>query len=342
MTMSLTMFESTIPVLWRGLGVLLSYLDHIEEAHAAGKVDAGDVLAARLAPDMFTLGRQIQIACDNAKGGPARLTDRTSPSFPDNEKTLADFRERVTKTRRYLQSFRTAHFNGSEDRAIDQSFRHANYSMPGVDFLRTVLLPNFYFHIAMVHGILRYKGFKIGKADYFGKFQNGNLALDPTPWVAMRFLTVGEAAAWRQEHGTPGPFRFPFTTKATTFNRRELIDGLMEDLGGFAGGLVRVTDWIWDDDYDRDPTQAYRDRYGEERPLLEVPGFLFGAEEAGAAAELLSMILERRWSAQFYLRSGLAALQIEEGNSFVLSSSNEDTERRVNFRLIESGVGGSE
>ncbi|NID14679.1 DUF1993 domain-containing protein [Luteibacter yeojuensis] len=337
--MSLTMFESTIPVLWRGLGVLLSYIDRIEEAHAAGKADAEDILGARLAPDMFTLGRQIQIACDNAKGGPARLTGREAPSFPDSKKTPADFRHRIMKTRAYLRSFRPAHFNGSEDRAIDQSYRRADYSMPGVDFLRTVLMPNFYFHIAMVHAILRHRGFPIGKEDYFGKFQCGDMSLEPSPWTTMRFLTAGETATWLERHGTAGAYRFPFTTKGVVLNPRDLVDGLMEDLGGFDGGLLRVVDWIWDDEYEGDPTQSYRDRYDEDRPLLEVPGFLFGPEDAGAAKELMTMILERRWSARFYLRSGAAALQIDEGDRFILFGKDEEAERRVNFRLIECGFG---
>jgi len=341
--MSLTMFESTIPVFWRGLGVLLSYIDRIEEAQAAGKADAGEILRARLAPDMFTLGRQIQIACDNAKGGSAWLAGRDdAPSFPDNEKTPAEFRARIMNTRAYLQSFRPVHFKGSEDRAIDQSFRHADYSMPGVDYLRTVLLPNFYFHVAMVHGILRYKGFKIGKADYFGKFQCGDLSLEPSPWAAMRFLTVGEAAAWQEQHGAVGPNRFPFTTKGIDVAPRDLVEGLIEDFGGFEGGLLRIVDWIWDDEYDRDPTQSYRDQYGEERPLLEVPGFLFGPEEAGAAKDLLTLVIERRWSARFQLVSGTAALQIDDGDSFVLFSKDEDTEKKVNYRLIECGFGRSD
>ncbi|HEY4294671.1 DUF1993 domain-containing protein [Luteibacter sp.] len=336
------MFESSIPVLWRGLGVLLSYIDRIEEAQAEGRVDAGDILAAKLAPDMLNLGQQIQIACDNAKGGAARLTGRMAPAFSDDEKTLADFRGRVSKTRAYLQTFSATHFNGSEDRAIDQSFRHANYSMPGVDFLRTVLLPNFYFHIAMVHGILRHEHFQIGKADYFGKFQVGNPASELAPLAGVRFLTVGEAGVWAEQYGTPGPFRLSFTTKAAVVTSREFADGLMEDLGGLDGGLLRFTDWIWDEEYDRDPTQAYRDQYGEERPLLEAPGVLFGPEGARVAAELLSLILERGWSARFYLRSGAAALHIEEGSRFILFSKEEDTERRVQFRLIESGLGSSE
>lgn len=307
MTMSLTMFESTIPPLWRGLCVLLHYIDRIEEAQAAGRVDGLEVLAARLAPDMLNLGQQIQIACDNAKGGPARLTGRESPSFPDEEKTLADFRNRVMRTRSYIRIFRVTDFEGSEDRAIDQSFRRANYAMPGVDFLRTVLLPNFYFHVAMVHGILRHKGFRIGKADYYGKFVGNDLALEPPPSDAVRFLTAGESATWLARTGMPGRSGFPFVTKADVVAPRDFIDGLMEDLGDFDGGLLRVTDWIWDDEYDRDPTQAYRDRFGEERPLLEVPGFLFGTDGAATAAELLTIILERRWSARFHLRSGAAA-----------------------------------
>jgi hypothetical protein len=337
--MSLTMFESTVPVLWRGLCVLLSYVDRIGEAHAAGKADAREVLSARLAPDMFNLGKQIQIACDNAKGGPARLTGRAAPVFADDEETLEDFRNRILKTRAYLQTFRASHFEGSEDLAIDQSFRHADYAMPGVDFLRAVLLPNFYFHIAMVHGILRHLGFQVGKADYFGKFQPNDVTEAFSPWVPVRFLTAGESGAWQELNAAPQPHRFQFETRAATGTSRELVDGLMEDMGSFDGGLLRLTDWIWDDEYESDPTQPYREQYGEDRPLLEVPGFLFGPEGKGIAAELLSLVIDRRWSARFQLRAGAATLEIHGGDRFVVCGRDEETTRRVEFRLIETGVG---
>lgn len=40
----------------------------------------------------------------------------------------------------------------------------------GDDYLLSFALPNFYFHVSMVHAILRNNGVTIGKLDYLGPY----------------------------------------------------------------------------------------------------------------------------------------------------------------------------
>src|SRR3546814_10153287 len=138
------------------------------ELGESGAVTEDGLLRARLAADMLPLGRQIQIACDNAKNGPARLAGHNAPRFGDDEKRLAQYRDRVENTIAYIRSFTPRDFDGSEVRMIDQAFRGANYAMPGGDYVRDILLPNFHFHIAIAHALLRHDGLSIGKRDYLG------------------------------------------------------------------------------------------------------------------------------------------------------------------------------
>ena len=106
--MSKDLFGYTIPSLLRGLGVLSVYLDRVRLAVEAGSHTEEELLQARLAEDMLPFARQVQIACDNAKNGPARLTGHNAPWFKDEERSLAQYRERIEKTIDYLRTFTPA------------------------------------------------------------------------------------------------------------------------------------------------------------------------------------------------------------------------------------------
>src|SRR6267143_63066 len=74
-------------------------------AHATQrKFDPGVLLAARLAPDMLPLTRQVQIACDLAKNSVARLAAQEPPRFEDNETSFEQLRARIARTLDYLKS----------------------------------------------------------------------------------------------------------------------------------------------------------------------------------------------------------------------------------------------
>lgn len=345
--MSKDLFSYTIPSLLRGLGVLAAYLEKIRQAVNEGAFTEDELLNARLAPDMLPLGRQIQIACDNAKNGPARLTDHHAPWFRDEEKSLAEYRDRVQNTIGYIRTITPRDFDRSEVRVIDQAFRGANYVMPGGDYVRDILLPNFYFHITVAHAILRHKGITLGKLDYLGDLPTiasylSEQAGRPRP---VEFLTHGESIQWISRHGLPedpidsGPdfscFQMAPIPPADVL---ALVGALMEEPGAFSGGLLLMTDWIWDDDYDADPTSGYRDAMNESRSLGEVPGFLFSAENLREAAELMALVIERSWTARYYSSTGSTVLQLCEGYKVDVHTKDPGVEQLVRYRLITLGA----
>src|SRR3546814_3513006 len=116
--MSKDLFGYTIPSLLRGLGVLSAYLQSIQKAVAAERFMEGKLLKARLAADMLPLGRQIQIACDNAKNDLARLTVHNAASFNDEEKYLVQYRHRVEKNIDNVRRFHSRALDSKEDRPI--------------------------------------------------------------------------------------------------------------------------------------------------------------------------------------------------------------------------------
>jgi len=167
--MAVSMYQASIPVFVKNLTNLRSILDKAA-AHAQAKKFEDTVLVeARLYPDMFPLRRQVQIAADHAKGA-ARLAGVEPPTYEDNEKTLAELSERITKTIDYLGTLPPAEFEGGEDREITRPVRGKPTVFRGSTFLFGLAYPNFYFHVTTAYAILRHNGVEVGKADFIGGF----------------------------------------------------------------------------------------------------------------------------------------------------------------------------
>jgi uncharacterized protein len=136
--------------------------------HASAKQLNPDVLVnARLAPDMYPLVKQVQLACDHAKDATARLMGEGPPRFEDTEQSLADLKARIAKTIDYLERAREASFEGAEARNISIATPNDfSFEMTGFQLLRDWALPHFYFHVVTAYDILRHNGVDIGKRDY--------------------------------------------------------------------------------------------------------------------------------------------------------------------------------
>jgi hypothetical protein len=166
--MSLSMYDLSIPVLVRGFATLSDYLDKAASHAAESGIDPAVLVNARLAPDMLPLAGQVQRASDSAKGAIGRLAAIETPSFPDTEATFADLKGRVAKTVAFLRAVDPAQLAGSENRMVEVKVRGGRGILRGDTYLLQILLPNFFFHVATAHDILRHSGLKIGKKDYLG------------------------------------------------------------------------------------------------------------------------------------------------------------------------------
>jgi hypothetical protein len=170
--MSLSMYEASIPLFVHTLGNLKSLLQK-GAAHAeAKKFDPNVLVNSRLAPDMFALSRQVQIASDAAKGAAARLTATEPPKFEDTEKTMDELIARIDKTIDYLNSFSATHFEGSDERHVTVKTPRGDLTFSGLAFLRHWAIPNFFFHVTTTYNLLRHNGVELGKADFLGRVQN--------------------------------------------------------------------------------------------------------------------------------------------------------------------------
>ena len=167
--MSFSMSKASIPALEIGLTALSGVLDKAQAFATAKKVDPAILLGSRLAPDMFALTRQVQVASDLAKNGMARLAGIEPPRYEDNETTIDQLKARLAKTVAFLKSLDATKIDAATDREITFPLGPTNKGqMKGDDYLNHFVLPNVYFHMTAAYAILRHNGVEIGKQDSLG------------------------------------------------------------------------------------------------------------------------------------------------------------------------------
>ncbi len=166
--MAIPLDRILVPTYLRGLTVLSRYVDKAT-AHVAANGLADDaIVQARLVADMLPFAGQIQRASDTAKGGIARLLGIDAPRFEDTETTLADLKARIEKTIAFVASADRAALAASETREITLTAGTLERRFDGVGYVIDFAVPNFDFHVAVAHAILRHAGVAVGKLDYLG------------------------------------------------------------------------------------------------------------------------------------------------------------------------------
>jgi uncharacterized protein len=168
--MSIDIYQASIPVFVKMLGNLSAILDKAILHAEAKNIDQSVFINDRLAPDMYPLSRQVQIATDMAKGCAARLAGLEVPSYEDNETTFADLQARIAKTVAFIQTVTPEQINGKENLALSFKIRGTEKNFIGLPYLLNFVLPNLYFHITMTYAILRHNSVELGKLDYLGDF----------------------------------------------------------------------------------------------------------------------------------------------------------------------------
>lgn len=160
-------------VAYAAVAQMYAALDNVLEkaaAHAkARSVDEAVFLNWRLAPDMFTMCRQVQIACDISSRGLARLAGAELPSAPDTETSFAALRARVAKARAFVKELDRTSINAAPDKEITFPVGSETMTMKRRDYLMNFVLPNLYFHVTAAYANLRAAGVPLGKADFLAR-----------------------------------------------------------------------------------------------------------------------------------------------------------------------------
>jgi hypothetical protein len=158
-------YDISVPVFLSGFRNLLRWLDKAELFSSAS---ATNLISARLAPDMFNLIGQVQVASDMAKFCGARLSGVEAPAFSDDEETMSELRSRIHKTIKFLESLKVEQFEGNAGGTVVVVLKQGVLTFSPLAYLTQFALPNFYFHMTTAYNILRHHGVPLGKMDYLG------------------------------------------------------------------------------------------------------------------------------------------------------------------------------
>lgn len=162
----LSMHAVSAPVFVRMLKNLSAMLAKAEQQAKTRGYDPSVLLNARLAPDMFPLTRQVQIATDHAKGCMARLAGHAPEAIEDTETTIPQLQARIQKVIALVEAYKTEQLDGAETREVTVKIPNADLKFSGLDYVNQWALPNFYFHASIAYAILRHNGVELGKRDF--------------------------------------------------------------------------------------------------------------------------------------------------------------------------------
>jgi uncharacterized protein len=162
------MHSLIVPALDRTLGGLSAVLVKAEAHCAAKDIKPEALLNFRLFPDMLPFTKQVQLACDFAARGCARLAGADVPSFADTETSFTELQSRIKTARDYIASLPADDFEGAATRVISFSAGQRDMTLPGAAFFASFAMPQMHFHCTTAYNILRHNGVEVGKRDYMG------------------------------------------------------------------------------------------------------------------------------------------------------------------------------
>jgi hypothetical protein len=169
--MSATCYDYTIPIFILGLTQLKHQTQKAIDWCKEHEVEDKTLLQTRLIADMHPWIKQVQMACDFAKGAAARLASQELPKYADNESTLEETLARIEKTISFISNIPKGHYESAESKIITIKLGPNTFRLPGSDYLRRIVFPNFYFHLVTSYNILRSNGVPIGKQDFTGSLK---------------------------------------------------------------------------------------------------------------------------------------------------------------------------
>ncbi|MBB3196865.1 DUF1993 family protein [Roseateles terrae] len=167
------------------LAALLGRADHLLARAEDGRpTEFG--LDRRLAPDMFSLAEQVVVLADSLIGSAALLTGHSASTVREAAwvfnrgaaEGLGELPVTLAAARHRLLAAHSAVIDMARDSPRPASQRadaEVVVARPGhvrrfrlAAFVHDYALPNAYFHLTMIHALLRQAGVVIGKADYEG------------------------------------------------------------------------------------------------------------------------------------------------------------------------------
>ena len=161
------MYEIIVPEFQKLLGAMKGYFDKAVQHADQKKYDVANLFTARLTPDQYALGKQVEVTCFLAEECLGRLAGQVPPKREKSVNSVATAKERIDLALSYISGLSKESFQGWEERPVDIFFAPGKY-LPGYQYLTQLGIPNLHFHLVTVYAILRHNGVDVGKMDYLG------------------------------------------------------------------------------------------------------------------------------------------------------------------------------
>ncbi len=166
--MPLSLFEASVPVFLRYLDRLLVFVEAAEEFARVHQRSIGELLTAKLAPNMLAFEQQVLIATNFTLRAAFPLAGEPVPPYGEFPPTVAGLRARAEHAASLLRSLQPAQFVDAEARVLESQAGDALVSLPATEFLFHYALPNFFFHVTAAYAVLRSQGVPLGKEHFDG------------------------------------------------------------------------------------------------------------------------------------------------------------------------------
>ncbi len=167
--MTMTLHDLSIPAYINGLRALSGQLDKALAWGADNGVGELQLVASRLAPDMFPLATQVRFTCMQAVQAPTRLGATGAPALTDDATDFAGLQAQIAETIAWLDGVTREALGDDGSRAVGFDLPNGMaFDMTADSYLRDWAQPQFYFHAVAAYSILRHMGVPLGKADYVG------------------------------------------------------------------------------------------------------------------------------------------------------------------------------
>ena len=167
--MAIPLYDATVRSWLQGLGAAQGFLQK-GLAHCRDQgIDAADMLATRLWPDMLPLRFQLHSIVHHSSGaidGVKRGVFRPPTDLPEFD--YPGMQAQVSTAIATLKALSPEEVDVLQGTDVVFEFRGRQLPFVAEDFLLSFSLPNFWFHTTTAYDILRHEGVPLGKRDFLG------------------------------------------------------------------------------------------------------------------------------------------------------------------------------
>jgi uncharacterized protein len=168
--MAFSLYEATLPSYRQILGAVGGLLGKAESYCAEQKLQAEEIIQARLAPNMLPFAYQVKATTTHSLGAIEGVRKGVfSPDLTPPPQTFSALKTAISEALAALEAIDAAEIDAFLGRDMRFAFGDRQVNYTAENFLLSFSQPNFYFHATTAYDILRWKGLPLGKRDFVGR-----------------------------------------------------------------------------------------------------------------------------------------------------------------------------